>query len=79
LPTLAQMEAATPKCPHVDGRSNVRFGGAASAPPEARCGKPCRYVAKRNVWKCPVHGEVLAGELLGAMNTGAMIFDEVPG
>lgn len=61
MPTLAQMEAATPKCP----RMTNAFGGGTPF----RCGKPCRYIAERNVWQCPTtaHGDVYAGEVLGAI------------
>lgn len=63
MPTLAQMHAATPKCPHVTAR-NVQGAGVE----RTRCGQPCRYNAARNVWRCPAgHGDVYAGEVLGAI------------
>jgi hypothetical protein len=63
MPTLAQIQAAIPKCPRI-----AVYGRGADRR-EERCGRPCRYRVDCNVWQCPNpgHGDVYAGEVLGAI------------
>ncbi len=62
MPSRADMEAATPKCPRV-GRSVLATDGLAAG---ERCAQPCKWAAARQRWCCPSHGVVLAGTDLAA-------------
>lgn len=63
MPTLAQMEAATPKCPRTMARRTPPLDRIV----DGRCAAPLTYVLARNIWQCEMHGDVWTGEELGAL------------
>lgn len=54
MPTRADLQAATPKCPRMVYRRRTE-----------RCALPCAYSVTRDWWICPLHGEVATGSALG--------------
>lgn len=48
MPTLADIAAATPQCPQLVDRRELR-----------QCDRPCTYDLERELWVCKVHGDVL--------------------
>lgn len=58
MPTLADLEAARPKCPHPMTQTlrNGRFIAA-------QCGRPMRWFMDDDSgrWVCPAHGQKLTG------------------
>jgi hypothetical protein len=54
MPTLADLEAAAPKCPRMVYRQRTEL-----------CAQPCRYSLIRDTWICPEHGDVATGSYLG--------------
>lgn len=55
MPSLAMIEAATPKCPGPSTNLHLL------RPP---CSRPMRWSQEHNAWECEVHGRALAAELL---------------
>lgn len=51
MPTLADIQAARPKCSRITGT-------------EGRCDKPMIYSDEGNVWTCPKDGATVKGLLL---------------
>lgn len=65
MPTLADMQASTPKCPRP---ADAPAAANAHARPGPLCGTPLAYVTARNLWRCPRHGAVLGGEFAGKVH-----------
>jgi len=61
MPSRAQIEASTPKCP-------ARYLGDRRA--IERCGQPLRYDITHGVWLCPGHGAVYTAAMLVAAQGG---------
>lgn len=53
MPTRADMEAATPKCPGV--ARQTQYGATV----EKVCGQPLAWDHARALWRCPEHGDRL--------------------
>lgn len=64
-PSLAQMQAAEPKCPR------MVTGGHFPTTWEHPCAAPLTYDSNQNVWRCPEHGVVLTGWQLAARMAAA--------
>ena len=59
MPTRADIAAATPKCPHRKDRTTTSFD----------CGRLLTWLHPHEVWRCPVHGDVVTGWELVAVQT----------
>lgn len=55
MPTLADLEAARPKCPST--------AASYTAAPSALCGKPMLWNDAAERWECPKHGAQLSGQI----------------
>ncbi len=72
MPSRADMEAATPKCPKTVDRAlaAAKEGEAIKLGVGQRCALPCKWSTARQRWCCPSHGVVLAGtDLAAAVDT----------
>lgn len=68
MPTLADIQAATPKCPQM--HAGPPTPGRVMRTHE-RCAKPLRYLCALDRWTCPRHGQVWTGPTLAQARQAA--------
>jgi hypothetical protein len=61
MPTRADWEAAVPKCPQRDGRSNLQ-GRLVAGHASTICYQPLHWNHASEYWGCAKHGRVLNAE-----------------
>lgn len=70
MPTRADWEAASPKCPQITTRAaadgRIVVGKAAT-----RCALPLHFDVGRAAWVCREHGTVVSGSLAAAQRAAA--------